>query len=294
MIAETAKRNINDLSKSERAEYMRSVYETRSRFQSLFGRDQVEVDCAKYSEILRGEVTRLLLAKGLISEPVPLESLHECLSDEMRAYNFHDGVNKISTFFYETDAPFMRAYHEFIKEVLDESLLKMPMWFQATPTIRIHCPNAANSNHYPRYHTDIGYGHPPEEINVWLPLTRKMEGHSFRVASVAHSKDLYALKRFDIQDFIDEAIQNPDFTKTCDEFARPVETEFGKALLFDSRCVHTGEPLKAHTRVSIDLRLVPVEDFERAPFLFQGTGRRRVIFGPGHCYSDQSTETLNV
>jgi hypothetical protein len=41
------------------------------------------------------------------------------------------------------------------------------------------------------------------------------------------------------------------------------------------------------------MRVVPLVDFDRSEYLFQGTGRRRIIFGPGHCYSDVSTENLN-
>jgi hypothetical protein len=283
--------NLNTLSTTERNALTKSIYQTPSYFQSLFHCDQTEMDCNIISRAFRQEIERILLAKQLVNRIDTLEKLHESLSDEMKAYNFNDGVNKISTFFYETDDQFMAVYYQFIK-FLRTHFLKEPFWFQATPTIRIHCPNAENSHHYPRYHSDISYGHPPEEINLWMPLTEVMEGHGFRAMSVASSQQILETFQYDFAAMIQSAINDKAFSNHCDTFSPPVDTDFGKMVAFDSRCIHTGEPLKAHTRISMDIRILPLSQYDKMTIEYQGSGRRKILFTPGHCYHQFDSDHL--
>src|SRR3990167_3762222 len=286
------KQNINHLSSEEKMQLAKAIYANTSYFEQMFHASQIEINCQPFADQLQQAISRLLLEKKLIPTAIPLERLHECLADEMRAYNFNDGINQISTHFYETDASFMQIYYDFIR-FLQTALVHEPFLFQATPPIRIHCPNAENSHHYPRYHTDIGYGHPPEEINVWLPLTPLLDGHSFRLMSVAESKKLLGRFDYDFNAFIEHAIHNHVFSRECDLLSQPVTTAFGRLLAFDSRSVHTGEPLKTHTRISIDIRIVPVKQFALRAVDYQGSGRRKILFQPGHCYHEKNSQQLS-
>ncbi|MCE3237223.1 MAG: hypothetical protein K0R24_204 [Gammaproteobacteria bacterium] len=283
--------NLNTLSPSERQSLAKMTYEQESYFQHLFNQDHIELTCEKFSHAFRDEIERILIEKELVKEKTPLENLHEVLSDEMKTYNFNDGVNKISTYFYETDASFMTVYHQYIR-FLRECLVKEPFWFQGTPTIRIHCPNAKNSHHYPRYHTDISYGHPPEEINIWFPLTPLLTGHGFRIMSVSSSKKIIEQFDYDYSKFIHAAIHDKNFSFECDTLSASVTTPFGKMLAFDPRCVHTGVPLTAHSRVSIDIRILPVSQYEKMTIEYQGSGRRKILFAPNHCYNLQNSDTI--
>ena len=283
--------DLNTLSDVEKQSLTRDIYTKPGYFSTLFQTNHIEIECAAFSNRFRAEIERLLHEKNIAPHCTQLETLHEHLSDEMRAYNFDDGVNKISTYFYETDKQFTQLYYQFI-QFLRNTLLLEPFWFQATPTIRIHCPNAKNSHHYPRYHTDIGYGHPPEEMNLWMPLTHLLDRHGFRRMSVAQSQQI--LEKFDYQfdAFIDQAIHNKTFSSHCDALSQPVSTPFGSLLAFDARCIHTGEPLRSHTRISIDIRITPISQFEKRAVNYQGLGRRRVLFQPGHCYHPVNSENL--
>jgi len=283
--------NINDLSTTEKVDLTQSIYAKKSYFQELFSQDTIELDMMELAQAFRQEITRMLIEKGLIKKAIELESLHECLSDEMKAYNFDDGVNKISTYFYETDDSFMKLYHRFMI-FLRTHFVKEPFWFQKIPTLRIHCPRGLNSHHYPRYHTDIGYGHPPEEINIWIPFTRRLTGHGFRVMDTLASKQILEKFNYSFSDFIHFAIHNKSFSKKCDAFASPVLTDYGKLLAFDSRCIHTGEPLKWHTRISMDTRILPVSQYQKMKITYQGSGRRKIIFAPGHCYHEKDSDFL--
>jgi hypothetical protein len=255
----------------------------------LFNNDHVEIDCHAQSTAFRQEIERILLEKKLIQEKIPLEHLHEVLSDEMKAYNFNDGVNKITTYFYDTDDQFIQVYHQYIC-FLRKHFIKEPFWFQATPTLRIHCPNAENSNHYPRYHSDISYGHPPEEINIWFPLTDLLDGHSFRTMSVATSRTILQPFDYDFGAFIHAAIHDKAFSKYCENKANPVITPFGKMLAFDSRCIHSGEPMQSHTRISMDIRILPLSQYEKMNIEYQGSGRRKILFTPGNCYHPHDSD----
>ncbi len=285
--------NIHALSKDEQKKLMRKKFTATSRFQNEFGKDAVELDCGEYAQKLRQEVIRLLTAKGV---PVPdgdLENLHKTLSPEMKEYNFDDGVNKVTTFLYDTDDQFIDTYHDMVKLCLQKHF-PYPFYFQATTTIRIHCPGGKHSDHYPRYHTDINYGHPPEEINLWLPLTRPLapQYHGFRRTDVENTRHILHEFNYDFDKLIERVVQDKPFNLDIHKVAPEVTTQFGKMLAFDSRCLHTGEPLDKHTRVSMDIRIIPVADFNALDLEYQGTGRRKMRYVPGQAYYPLSSDRV--
>lgn len=285
------KPNINDLSIEEKKTHIKNIYAKKSYFQQLFQQDSIEKELQDFGLLFRNEIERLLFSKNLIDSATSLEYLHEILSEDMKAYNFDDGVNKISTFFYDTDRQFMRIYYQFIS-FLRQHFLTEPFWFQATPTIRIHCPHGKNNHHYPRYHSDISYGHPPEEINIWFPLTEPLVTHGFRILSCHASEQQIEKFDYDFDAFIQSAINDKVFSCDCDTYSLNVTTPLGKMLAFDSRCIHTGEPLIEHTRVSIDMRILPLSRYENMEIQYQGSGRRKILFEPGYCYHSHHSDDL--
>jgi len=290
-LSEIEKINLNMLSDDEKKSLIKNTYEAQSYFQQLFHNDHVELNCQENSSAFRTQIERILVEKNLIKESIPLENLHEVLSDEMKAYNINDGVNKISTYFYDTDASFTKVYHQYIK-YLRENFVKESFWFQETPTIRIHCPKGKNNHHYPRYHSDISYGHPPEEINIWLPLTELLDGHSFQRLSVDASKNILKKFDFDFNTFIHAAIHDANLNRTCESAAQPVKTAFGEMLAFDYRGVHSGETMKLHTRISMDIRILPLSQYKKMNVEYQGSGRRKILFTPGNCYYKYDSDHL--
>ena len=48
-------------------------------------------------------------------------------------------------------------------------------------------------------------------------------------------------------------------------------------LAFDSRCIHSGEPMKSHTRISMDIRILPLSQYEKMNIEYQGSGRRKIL-----------------
>jgi hypothetical protein len=269
----------------ERAALMRAEWAKESRFQKEFGNDTASFASGVFSEALREQVLRQLRHRKVITTNVKLEELHLHIPQELKDYGMDDGVNLLSTYLYDTDAEFTAHYLRFVKECIGGHF-PYPFYFQATPTVRIHCPDGKNSNHYPRYHTDIGYGHPPQEINLWLPLTEPQGGqrHGFRLASVANSRRILEAFGYDFTPFINRAVNDPAYNQSLHALAPQVDTPFGRCFAFDARCIHTGEPLISHTRASIDVRIIPVEDFNALTLAYQGTGRRKALYAPGEAY----------
>jgi hypothetical protein len=287
-VGEKENKKINDVDAGQRQSYYRRQFEGDGVYNALFpDKYQVELDSDHQSEVLRTEVIRLLLAKQVIAGglDIALEDLHEVLDGEMRDYDFPSGVNGVSQLFYDNDVQFEKNYLGYLK-FLRQNYFQFPFYFQKTPTIRFQCPNAKNSHHYPRYHTDIGYGHPPQEINIWLPLTRPCgeQRHGLRLMNMENTRKRLDRFDYDFPMFIDAAINEKNFSDECDTDADKVETAFGKTLAFDARCLHTGEALRAHTRVSMDIRIIPVEAYEALEYRFQGAGRMKILYEPGECY----------
>lgn len=280
--------NIQNMEKDLRREHYKHAYEDIGVFSSAFpdaSNNFVHKDLGSESQQIREQVIRILRDKNIVSSNFKdLEEIHNHISSELREYNFDDGVNKLSTYLYDTDDEFHASYLNLIRKIRDY-FPERPFYFQKTPTIRIHCPNAKNANHYPRYHTDVNYGHPPEEINLWIPLTNRRKSHGFRLMNLEASKRIIQGCNFDFDLLIDNAVNDQLFTEQCDSVAPEVSTEFGEALIFDSRCIHSGVPMLDHSRSSIDIRIIFLDDFQKQKVRYQGVGRRKILYTPGEAYS---------
>jgi hypothetical protein len=63
-------------------------------------------------------------------------------------------------------------------------------------------------------------------------------------------------------------------------------------LAFDSRAIHSGEPMQIHTRISMDIRILPLSQYEKMTIEYQGSGRRKILFTPGHCYHQLDSDNF--
>ena len=133
------------------------------------------------------EILKILKDRKVIDSIfIDLENLHEHVSDKsLMEYDFNSGVNGITKKLYDSDKELSDIYKLFLKDLYQ--YLGFDFYFQSTPTIRVHCPNQKNQHHYPRYHNDCQYGHPPEEMNIWFSLT-KNEDSGFCVVDFENSK----------------------------------------------------------------------------------------------------------
>ena len=270
----------NNLPIEKKSSFIKKKFISKSFFQKKIsnGKSSKKFSINKYSEIFRDEINRLLLDKRIIDKNYELEKIHKYIGKSLKNYNFNNGVNKLSQLFYKNDIRFDNIYLSFIKH-LSENFFKFPFYFQETPTIRLQCPGGSNSNHYPRYHNDIAYGHPFEEINIWLPLTyiNKIEKHAFRVMNLTETNRIVKSFNYNLDNLMKRTINESKINFKYNKISPKVRTNFGEMFLFDSRCLHSAEPITIQTRVSIDIRIVPVSEYKSLNYKHQGTGKRKIF-----------------
>ncbi|MDA7792359.1 hypothetical protein N8979_00940, partial [bacterium] len=226
--------------------------------------------------------------RGIISLPEEevLTNTHKYLSDDQKTYDLKFGVNKISESLYETPEEIFESYKTFLHEDL-QSAVNVDFHFQTQMTIRLQTPHTTAQKFYPLFHSDIQFGHPPHEINVWIPLTEPSanEGHGFTLSSLNESEAIFNEFDFDIHEMnknstlITQQLQNTAVLQSL-----PV----GSALLFDTRKFHSTLPLADHSRVSLDIRILPCDAHEAAKTIYTGIGRKKVKFAPSFAYSSES------
>lgn len=225
----------------------------------------------------REETLRLLKEKNIINkEVIDLENIHQHVLDKsLIDYDFNSGVNGITKALYDVDDTFLGLYNEFLKGLYNK--LGYDFYFQEYPTIRVHCPDAVNQHHYPRYHSDCFYGHPPQEINVWFSLTNNQHS-GFYVMDYPKSKVWLDEVDNNEEIFIKKAINDLDFNKKADTLCFEVKANTNEIFMFDSLCIHTNQPRTRDSRVSIDIRINPVDGFVDG---YIGKGRMKAEFRPG-------------
>lgn len=274
-------------------EDIKSTNLMKSRFGS--GHHVGRFDPAKIDFV--SELKRLLVEKKIVSEEAirntPLERLHERLAPE--AIRLDDSeLNQVSKNFYDTSEAFLALYRKFFKEVVGE-LFGEDLYFQATPTLRFQFPNQGGFNWRPRIHTDIMLGHPPEEVNVWLPFTKTFGTNSMTIASLEDSIQILEDVGYDFEQLAWKVQKDDAFWQACTAKMKPVELEYGEFLLFDPRCLHaTQENVTNSTRISTDVRIILRRQMDTLPLEYRGTGRLRMLFAPGHYYDAQPISELST
>lgn len=242
-----------------------------------------------------GEMKRLLVEKNIVQsarlDGLPLERLHEVLSESQKALDESE-LNAVSKAFYETGERFLELYRRLIRDVVGP-LFGEDLYFQATPTLRFQFPGQKGFNWRPRIHSDIMLGHPPAEVNIWLPFTRAFGTNTMLIASLEDSSAILESLGYDFATFALRVQKDEAFWQACAKKMHPAELEYGELLLFDPRCLHATQNNDTDsTRISMDVRVILRRQFEKLPLEYRGTGRRRMLFAPGHYYDERSVNDL--
>ena len=141
--------------------------------------------------------------------------------------------------------PTYRKFLEFLQEMIGEDLI-----FQKKPTFRIHLPGNLSVGDY---HRDRDYGHPIEEINIWVPFTQ-----------AKNTASIWLESEYDKADF------------------HPAELNYGEFLIFDSGLKHGNEINKeGYTRVSMDFRVIPKSLYRGSDGVTANRGHKLSL---GHYY----------
>ena len=266
--------------------------ESKTPFQKMFGDDFFLTKCDRSQFPFDDQLSRLICEKGWTKVPVPLECLHEHLDEAAMRYNSSE-LNLVSESLFETNSDFAATYVSFVRDFLQNQVFKTPLYFQATPTLRCHFPNAKGFDWPLRYHTDVMLGHPPQSINIWMPLTDCRNIETLRLGPLAGSLELF--KRFDYHwpAFVTARDTDPRIQEECGMLCPVVHPAAFEALIFDARCLHAGQLIRQGiTRVSMDIRVFPVDAYSKLKVIYQGTGRRKMKFQPGEYYDIRRSDEL--
>ena len=258
-------------------------------FIDCFGVEQIikySPTIVKMSEIIKKQLHSIIS----FPENESIANISNYLTEEQKTYDLNFGINKISEFLYDTSPEVFDLYHKFLKEELRE-WFKTDFYYQVQPTIRLQTPHKSAHIFYPHFHSDMQTGHPPYETNVWIPLSEpcKQEGHGFSVSTIEESKEIFHFYGYDIKKMNNN---KPELTKILSKTAKLQDMPVGNVLLFDARHFHSTIPLNNHSRLSMDIRIVPKNIINTVKKFYTGTGRRAIKFMPNHAYSSKTIDSL--
>ncbi len=222
-----------------------------------------------------------------------LSNLHLIIDDQLKIIDQTYGLNKFTKNIAELNQSFKSKYIEILKTGIRD-FIGENFYFQQHPTLRVFFPHSTLDSFYPVYHSDLMNGHPPYEINLWLPLNSpsKSEGYGFALNSLKKSVGLFEEYNFDI----DKMRQNNfEISLKFHKSSIVQNFKYGKVSLFDAKKLHSTLPLKNYTRVSVDARIVIVSVMTRTKKYYKSLfGRRPVIYKPGSYYNNISIDEMEI
>jgi len=217
-----------------------------------------------------------------------LENLHNFLPKKFQKFESSSETNAVIRDFYEEELKIKKYYISFLKKII-KPIIKKDFYFQKTPTIRFSFPNQKSFNWKPSIHTDIMLGHPIEEINLWLPITKAQESNSMAIANLIDSIKIIKSVNFNFNKFAFLNQKSLKFHKKNLLKLKPLNMKDDSFLIFDPRRLHvTQKNITKFTRISMDIRIITKNILDKLNRNYVGTGRRKMKFLPGHYYSQVS------
>tara|TARA_B100000886_G_scaffold320965_1_gene262823 strand:- start:287 stop:1198 length:912 start_codon:yes stop_codon:yes gene_type:complete len=261
-------------------------------FSSWCKSEKFDTSIIKLREILIDEILKkkLVNEKDFIKSDCELESMHLFLDDSQK--NLDDTEqNKISINFYETSKLLKKEYVKFLNICISK-LFDEKIYYQAVPTFRFHFPHQKGYKWEDRYHTDIMLGHPPYELNLWLPFTKVYGSNSMRLSSLEDSLNFMKNTDYDFELFASNVQYNKEWIRNLKKKSSSLKMNYGEYILFDPRCLHCTQYNNTdNTRISMDIRIITESNLEKYSREYRTTGRKKMLFEPGHYFSN---EPINI
>jgi len=256
-----------------------NCYNFDGKLRTLYGMDKLSSSSLNTSWLhdFEGVIKKFLVEKNITeTDDFDLNQIHNHVDLEYQVTGPDDGISKLGQMFYEIeDETYFEIYHKFLKQIRDE-VLKCDFYFQETPTIRFWFKGQKT---IPKYHTDMDLGHPPQEINLWWGFTNNEQTGFVVGNNLKDCEGWYSSYDFDRSKFYQDAeSQSKEFNSIGEGITS--EAESNRIIMFDSRMIHSAIDRSTDdtTRVSMDVRLNPVDEFKDG---YTGLGRMKAEFKPG-------------
>ncbi len=264
---------------------MSNCYDFDGKLKKIFGQDKLFLDDLESTWLgsFNRAIKKFLVEKNITeTDDFDLNQIHNHVDLEYQVTDTNgDGISKLGQMFYDIkDESYFEIYHKFLKEIRDE-VLKCDFYFQEIPTIRFWFKGQKTKH---KYHSDIHLGHPPEEINLWWAFTNNEQTGFVVGDNLKDCEDWYSKYNFDRDSFLKDA-ESPTPIEEFNSFGEGItsEADSNRIIMFDSRMIHSAIDRSSDdtTRVSMDIRLNPVDEFKDG---YTGLGRMKAQFKPGGKY----------
>ena len=162
---------------------------------------------------------------------------------KFESYNVADIVEKGHEILKSNN--FLNTYISLIETV--EELIGEELICQKRPTFRLQRKGKKSVD----FHTDeILSGHPPNMINIWIPLSKTLESNSIWIVDEENTKKL-------ISKFKNNNWDLKTLNKESIKVAKPQIMKYGEILTFNNKNLHGTIPSQENSvRYSIDFRLL--------------------------------------
>ena len=163
-------------------EYLKKDYFESNYFQSKFNSNSKLVETKQVYDLTNIFLQKLHNLFNISCSVEEISNLHGKLDENLKVYDQKFAINQISTHFYDMPNVFKKKYTELLKSQI-RKIIGQDFYFQSNPTLRIQMPHITAQPMYPFFHSDIQLGHPPYEINLWIPLNppSNSEGYGFSI-----------------------------------------------------------------------------------------------------------------
>tara|TARA_X000000368_G_C22977372_1_gene688251 strand:- start:323 stop:1210 length:888 start_codon:yes stop_codon:yes gene_type:complete len=230
---------------------------------------------------------KIITEKNFIKYDYSLDDLHLCLHDNIKSLDQSE-QNQISISFYEASKKIQDMYVKFISNIISP-IFSGRIHYQVVPTFRFHFPNQKGYEWKDRYHTDIMLGHPPYEFNVWLPFTKVFESNSMRLTPLNDSVEIYKMCNNNFEILAEKCQYDNDFISHLSSKSSPLDMKYGEFIIFDPKCLHcTQHNITNKTRISMDIRIMLENNFDKYSREYKTTGRKKMLFKPGYYFSKEA------
>lgn len=260
-----------------------SHYMLKNKVTELSTTGKLVIDLKEQTKEIETHIVSKLFQKEIITKQnLKLENIHNYITKQNVKENSNNDVtrNKLTAVFFKKDKEFFKIYYKIIKKI--KKKLKFKFLYQKDPFLRFNFPT---NNKYDSLlpHVDLAIGHPPGEINLWMPITNTNKFNSFSISDIDKSLVFFGKFGFDFQHYIKK--YNKKIWNDANNLLTPYVSKKGKTLIFDSRVMHKSLLNKSNkTRISLDFRILPIE-YEKISVFYTGTGYKKQKFVRGKYYS---------
>jgi hypothetical protein len=263
---------------------LRADYADTSDFTAAFGDGSYRIERFDVEQLdLVSAVWDELVQRGFVDarSSGDLATLHRLVSradQELDAFQ----INAVTRAFAEAPRARAALSARLVSEVV-APVVGRTMYRQANMTLRFHFPeDAAAAGRRNVFHTDVMLGHPPQMLNVWVPVAATAAGNTLLLVDLDTSRRVMLEHDFDFEAIATRVQYDDAFYGDLMDAAERIVMTPGEVLLFDARCLHAGQVnVSDRTRVSTDLRVLTGSTLARLRRPYESGGRRVLRFAPG-------------